>query len=197
MGTGRTSLHNELTWLFGIDSKGTLLPATHLALVRIYWRHVYAAMVRNKYDGDVFSPNLVKQNIARTFHSRILAFQHARLIRYFRRRFSHHGNYMLPKSEANRVKPLGELRLSDGHLTIKSSITLLLRQQNIECENLQLSSTSPASPASINAITCNNNNNRHHLKVTGSSGVQEGISASLLSQLRQRAHCTLPNLANG
>jgi len=153
MGTDRTTLHNELTWLFGIDSKGTLLHATHLALVRIYWRHVYAAMVRNKYDDDVLSPNLVNQNIARTFHNRILAFQHALLIRYFRRRFSHQGNYMLPKSEANKVKPLGELRLSDGQLTIKPSIILLFRQQNIECENLQLLSTSPASPASTNDIT--------------------------------------------
>eukprot|EP00965_Chrysotila_dentata_P175641 5798157-Pleurochrysis_carterae.AAC.1 len=33
------------------------MPSTHLSLLRIYWRHVYAAMTRLKLDGAPFSTN--------------------------------------------------------------------------------------------------------------------------------------------
>mmetsp|Transcript_25783 Transcript_25783/g.56517 ORF Transcript_25783/g.56517 Transcript_25783/m.56517 type:complete len:209 (-) Transcript_25783:513-1139(-) len=92
MGTNLSEIHVELTWLLGIDTNGNILPSTHLALIRIYWRHVYAVMVRVKYDGDKFSLKQVKQSIARTFYSRVLAFQHERSLHFFRRPFSHHGN---------------------------------------------------------------------------------------------------------
>eukprot|EP00965_Chrysotila_dentata_P207541 6184184-Pleurochrysis_carterae.AAC.1 len=175
MNTSMSAIHIELTWLFGLDTKGTLLPSTHLALVRIYWRHFYAAMVRLKYDDDIFSPSLVKQNIAHTFYSGILAFQHDRLRRYFRRRFSHQDNYRLPKSEATRLKPIGELRLSDGRLSIKPAILLLLQQQNIACENTQtLPTSSTSSRRSGNTSNCNNHSNRRRLTITNSSGIRAG-----------------------
>eukprot|EP00965_Chrysotila_dentata_P048098 1595470-Pleurochrysis_carterae.AAC.1 len=201
MDTRLSTIHVELTWLFGVDTRGTLLPPTHLALLRIYWRHVYAAMVKVKHDGDIFSPNLVIQNIARTFYSRILAFQHDRYIRYSRRRFSYQGNYLLPKSEVVKLKPIGELRRTDGRILVKPTIINIFQQQNIDCEHLQTSPMSPTSTTSSRGThntSCNNNNNNNsRITITGSNTVQAGISAALLSQLRQRVPCTTPNLANG
>eukprot|EP00965_Chrysotila_dentata_P038471 1278411-Pleurochrysis_carterae.AAC.2 len=166
MGTNESSTHPELTWLLGLDAKGSLLPPAHLALVRIYWRHVYAAMVRVKYDNEEFSSRLVNQNIARTFFSRILAYKHDSLLRFSRRRFSHHGKYKLPRSEAIKIEPICMLRLSDGHLTIKQSIIHLL-QQNIDCQHGQ---DLPASPTSSSRTpghsSCGNNNNNRHQATT-------------------------------
>eukprot|EP00965_Chrysotila_dentata_P072646 2400934-Pleurochrysis_carterae.AAC.1 len=82
MGTDTSEIHAELTWLLGITNKGALLPSTHLATLRSYWKHVYAAMVRVKYDEDKFSLNLVKQNIARALYSRILAYKQEHLLRH-------------------------------------------------------------------------------------------------------------------
>eukprot|EP00965_Chrysotila_dentata_P002339 76339-Pleurochrysis_carterae.AAC.8 len=89
MGSNLTGRHPEITWLLGIASNGSFLPPTHLAFLRMYWRDAYAAMDRVKYDGDDFSPNLIQQNIARTFYCRLLVYQHERSLHFYRRRFSH------------------------------------------------------------------------------------------------------------
>eukprot|EP00965_Chrysotila_dentata_P020625 683023-Pleurochrysis_carterae.AAC.1 len=72
-------------------------------------------MVRLKYDGEAFSQARVKSDIARTFLSRILAYQYEKRLCFFRRRHSHAG-YRLPKSAAQQIRPIGDLRLSDGKL---------------------------------------------------------------------------------
>eukprot|EP00965_Chrysotila_dentata_P005478 179796-Pleurochrysis_carterae.AAC.1 len=117
MGLDTSQIHTELTWLLGMNTTGSLLDPAHLAVIRIHWRHVYAAMVRLKYDGEAFSPARVKSDIARTFLTRIMAYQYERRLSFFRRRHSHAGNYKLPKSAAKQAQPIGELRLSDGMLT--------------------------------------------------------------------------------
>eukprot|EP00965_Chrysotila_dentata_P074457 2458455-Pleurochrysis_carterae.AAC.1 len=50
----------ELTWLAGVHTTGELLPSTHMAVLRLYWRHVYAAMIRTKFDKEPFSINAAK-----------------------------------------------------------------------------------------------------------------------------------------
>eukprot|EP00965_Chrysotila_dentata_P160258 5292261-Pleurochrysis_carterae.AAC.2 len=173
MGTKKLSTHPELTWLLGLDAKGSLLPSTHLALLRIYWRHVYAAMVRVKYDNEEFSCRLVNQNIARTFFSRILAHKHGHFLRFSRRRFSHQGKFKLSRLEATQIEPIGTLRLSDGHITIKKSIIDLLQQQNIDCQHGQDLPVSPApSSRPSGGSSCSNNNNRQRVNITGFNGVQ-------------------------
>eukprot|EP00965_Chrysotila_dentata_P123442 4079643-Pleurochrysis_carterae.AAC.1 len=179
MGTSPHAVHSELTWLLGIDNKGALLSATHLAILRIFWRHVYAAMVCVKYDGDTFLPNLGTQSIARTFYSRILAFQHARLLCFFGRRFSYHGNYKLPESEATRFAPIGNLRLTDGSLTVKQRIIYLLQQQNISCEHLNAHSSIPSpSPRRSGNNNRDSNNNNNSTNSNKSSNNNSNINIS-------------------
>eukprot|EP00965_Chrysotila_dentata_P068101 2252380-Pleurochrysis_carterae.AAC.2 len=76
----------ELTWLAGLHTTGEQLPSTHLAVIRLYWRHVYAAMPRLKFDKDPFSINAVQTGISHTLYSRLLAYQHSLAIRFYRRR---------------------------------------------------------------------------------------------------------------
>eukprot|EP00965_Chrysotila_dentata_P099130 3277612-Pleurochrysis_carterae.AAC.1 len=209
MGTNSLTIHTELTWLLGIDNTGKLLPATHLAIVRIYWKHVYAAMVRVKYDGDVFSASMVTQNIARSFYSRILAYQQVRLLHFFKRRFSHHGKYRLPQTEATRMAPIGTLRLADGSLQVKQRIITLLQQQNIACDHLIANSSTMAPPTrrhsgsgnkrKLNSDNCNcsNSNDNNSIAITNRNGLRAGVSTELLSQLRQQRYNPQPNMANG
>eukprot|EP00965_Chrysotila_dentata_P156644 5175309-Pleurochrysis_carterae.AAC.1 len=211
IGTDPLTIHTELTWLLGIDNTGKLLPATHLAILRIYWKHVYAAMVRVKYDGDVFSASMVTQNIARSFYSRILAYQHVRLLHFFKRRFSNHGKYRLPQTEATRMAPIGTLRLVDGSLQVKQHIITLLQQQNIACDHLIANSSTMAPPAwrhsgshsgnnrrlNSNNCNCSNSNDNNSIAITNPNGIRAGVSTELLSQLRQQRHNPQPNMANG
>eukprot|EP00965_Chrysotila_dentata_P065276 2163201-Pleurochrysis_carterae.AAC.1 len=44
MGLDTSQIHTELTWLLGMNKTGSLLDPAHLAVIRIHWRHVYAAM---------------------------------------------------------------------------------------------------------------------------------------------------------
>eukprot|EP00965_Chrysotila_dentata_P034615 1152869-Pleurochrysis_carterae.AAC.1 len=182
MGLDASLIHTELTWLLGMNKTGSLLDSALLAVIRIHWRHVYAAMVRLKYDGETFSPARVKSDIARTFLMRILAYQYGRRLNFYRRRHSHAGNYKLPKSAAQQAQPIGELRLSDGMLKVKDAIILVIQQQGISCDQLMTdspsssSTTSRSSPPSSRTsagdnsgnlvpgqqsnTTCNNGNNR-------------------------------------
>eukprot|EP00965_Chrysotila_dentata_P253582 6211316-Pleurochrysis_carterae.AAC.4 len=57
MGTAESVTDCELLWLLGMTPKGELLPSTHEAVIRLYWRHVYAAMTRLKFDNEPFSVN--------------------------------------------------------------------------------------------------------------------------------------------
>eukprot|EP00965_Chrysotila_dentata_P036094 1201782-Pleurochrysis_carterae.AAC.1 len=88
MGVSNDTQYNELTWLLGMSADGTLLPPAHVGVVRIFWRHAYAAMTRLKLDGDPFLASNVKREIARTMYMRILAYQQSRLLFFYRRRFS-------------------------------------------------------------------------------------------------------------
>mmetsp|Transcript_52998 Transcript_52998/g.115645 ORF Transcript_52998/g.115645 Transcript_52998/m.115645 type:complete len:170 (+) Transcript_52998:817-1326(+) len=169
-------------------------------------------MVRVKYDGEVFSSNMVTQHIARTFYSRILAYQHARLLHFFKRRFSHHGNYRLPKSEAIRIAPIGSLRLTDGSLQVKQSIIHLLQQQNISCDYFNVHTSTPPPSLRRFGVTFKGNNNSNSNCNNSNSSIcndnktnananparfRAGVSMELLSQLRQRGYQLQPNLANG
>eukprot|EP00965_Chrysotila_dentata_P258559 6213263-Pleurochrysis_carterae.AAC.3 len=89
---------SDSTWLLGMSSQGELLPPTHLAIIRLYWRHVYAAMTRLKLDKEPFSTPLVQRSIARTFYSRLLAYQHSLTLKFYRRRYSSTGNYTVTAS---------------------------------------------------------------------------------------------------
>jgi len=102
-------------------------------------------MVRLKYDSEAFSSAHVKSDIARTFLTRILAFQYERRLSFFRRRHSHAGNYRLPKTAAQQAQPIGELRLSDGMLTVKDSVISAIQQQGISCDQLMIDSPSSSS----------------------------------------------------
>eukprot|EP00965_Chrysotila_dentata_P091123 3008659-Pleurochrysis_carterae.AAC.1 len=115
-------IDNELTWLAGIHISGELLPPTHLAIIRLCWRHVYAAMTRQKFDMEPLSISSVKTNISRTLYSRLLAYQHLLTIRFYRRRYSATGNYILPASAAHRFSPFGSIRLVDGKVTLKAAV---------------------------------------------------------------------------
>eukprot|EP00965_Chrysotila_dentata_P027858 925877-Pleurochrysis_carterae.AAC.1 len=112
MGLDASLIHPELTWLLGMTKAGSLLDPAYHAIIRIHWRHVYAAMVRLKYDGEAFSQARFKSDIARTFLSRVLAYQYKKRLCFFRRRYSHAGNYRLPKSAAQQIRAIGELRLA-------------------------------------------------------------------------------------
>eukprot|EP00965_Chrysotila_dentata_P244928 6206251-Pleurochrysis_carterae.AAC.1 len=112
------------------------MPSTHLSLLRIYWRHVYAAMTRLKLDGVPFSTNSVKREISRTFYMRILAYQHSRTLLFYRRRFSSVGNYILPESAVKQIEPIGSLRPVDGYLRVKAAVKELLEQQGTQCSYL-------------------------------------------------------------
>eukprot|EP00965_Chrysotila_dentata_P166947 5512486-Pleurochrysis_carterae.AAC.1 len=217
MGTDPPAIHTKLTWLIGIDNKGKLLPATRLAILRIYWKHVYAAMVRVRYDGHVFVSLVVTQNIARSFYSRILAYQHTRLLHSFKRRFSHHGKYRLPQTEATRMAPNGTLRLMDGSLTVKQGIINLLQQQNISCDHFNAHSPTPppsarrpggshngnngsnnnSSNSNCSNSNCSNSNDNNNNANTNPNGVRAGVSTELLFQFRQRGYHFQPNMANG
>eukprot|EP00965_Chrysotila_dentata_P239840 6203339-Pleurochrysis_carterae.AAC.2 len=132
MGVPNNTRYNEPTWLLGMSADGVLMPSTHLCVLRVYWRHVYAAMTRLKLEGDPFSSSFVKREIARTFYMCLLAYQHGRSLLFYRRRFSSLGNYTLPESAAKQVEPIGSLiRLVDGHLRIKTALIELLEQQGI------------------------------------------------------------------
>eukprot|EP00965_Chrysotila_dentata_P090927 3000991-Pleurochrysis_carterae.AAC.2 len=37
----------------GVHTNGELLPSTHMAIIRLYWRHVDAAMTRLKFDKEL------------------------------------------------------------------------------------------------------------------------------------------------
>eukprot|EP00965_Chrysotila_dentata_P256650 6212617-Pleurochrysis_carterae.AAC.3 len=126
-------VHPELTWLLGMTKTGQILDPAHLAIIRIYWRHVYAAMVRLKYEGEPFSSARVKSDVARTLLARILAYQYERRLWFSRRRHSHSGGYKLPKSAAKQVQHIGNLRLTDGTLTVKAFIISAIEQQGVSC----------------------------------------------------------------
>eukprot|EP00965_Chrysotila_dentata_P038809 1289817-Pleurochrysis_carterae.AAC.1 len=112
----------ELTWLAGVHTTGKLLPSTHIAVIRLYWRHVYAAMTRLKFDKEPFSVNVVNTGIACTLYSRLLAYQHSLAIRFYKQRYSSKGNYILPASTAKRFSPFGSIRLVDGQVTMKAAV---------------------------------------------------------------------------
>eukprot|EP00965_Chrysotila_dentata_P257916 6213043-Pleurochrysis_carterae.AAC.1 len=137
-------IHPELTWLLGMTKAGRLLDPAYHAIIRIHWRHVYAAMVRVKYDGETFSPSRIKSDIARTFLTRILAYQYERRMWFFKRRHSHAGNYRLPESAARQVQHIGDLRLTDGAFTVKTAVIHVIEQQGVSCS--QLSPNLPSSP---------------------------------------------------
>eukprot|EP00965_Chrysotila_dentata_P200735 6180142-Pleurochrysis_carterae.AAC.1 len=120
MGLDILLIQTELTWLLGMTKTGQLLPTAYLAVIRIHWRHVYAAMVRQRIDGDAFSSTRVTTDIARIFLSRIIAYQHELRLRFFKQRYSHDENYKLPKAAAIQVEHVGNLRLTDGTLFVKS-----------------------------------------------------------------------------
>eukprot|EP00965_Chrysotila_dentata_P217704 6190175-Pleurochrysis_carterae.AAC.4 len=58
--SNKTKYNKELTWLLGIhmSADGLLMPATHLAVLRIYWRHVHGATTLLKFDGDPFTGHM-------------------------------------------------------------------------------------------------------------------------------------------
>eukprot|EP00965_Chrysotila_dentata_P025837 858100-Pleurochrysis_carterae.AAC.1 len=62
-------------------------------------------MTRLKFDKVPFSINSVQTGISRTLYSRLLAYQHSLALRFYRRRFSANGNYVLPASAAKRFSP--------------------------------------------------------------------------------------------
>eukprot|EP00965_Chrysotila_dentata_P045819 1522825-Pleurochrysis_carterae.AAC.3 len=144
---------------------GQLLDPAHHAIIRIHWRHVYAAMVRLKYDGEAFSQARVKSDIARTFLARILAYQYKKRLCFFRRQHSYSGKYRLPKSAAQQIQSIGDLRLSDGTLTVKAAVIAVIEQQGISCAQLMpdlLSSSSSKSqhgPSSSSSEGTNNDFN--------------------------------------
>eukprot|EP00965_Chrysotila_dentata_P076650 2530617-Pleurochrysis_carterae.AAC.1 len=77
-----------------------------------------------------------------------MAYQYERRLSFFRRRHSHAGNYKLPKSAAQQAQPIGELRLSDGMLTVKDSVISAIQQQGISCDQLMTDSPSSSSTTS-------------------------------------------------
>eukprot|EP00965_Chrysotila_dentata_P039666 1318204-Pleurochrysis_carterae.AAC.1 len=93
-------------------------------------------MTRLKFDKEPFSVNAVKAGIARTLYSRLLAYQHSLTIRFYRRRYSSNGNYILPASTAKRFSPFGSIRLVDGYMTVKAAVLSVLQQQGMECSDL-------------------------------------------------------------
>eukprot|EP00965_Chrysotila_dentata_P188740 6172922-Pleurochrysis_carterae.AAC.1 len=162
-------IHQELTWLLEMTKTGQLLDPAHHAIIRIHWRHVYAAMVRLKYNGKVFSSARVKTDIARTFLTRILAYQYERQLCFFCRRHSHAGNYKLPKSAAKQIQSTGTLRLWDRTLTVKASIIAAIEQQGISCSQLlpdllsSSSTTFQRRPSSSNSTRRDNDSNSDHV----------------------------------
>eukprot|EP00965_Chrysotila_dentata_P104724 3459002-Pleurochrysis_carterae.AAC.1 len=221
MGLNTSLIHPELTWLLGMTKTGQLLDPAHHAIIRIHWRHVYAAMVRLQYDGEAFSQARVKSDIARTFLSRILAYQYEKRLCFYRRRHSHAGNYRLPKSAAQQVKSLGDLRLSDGTLLVKADVIAVIEQQGISCAQLvpdllsSSSSTSQRAPSSSSSgrrnnysnnkqrqqgsITCNNSNNvisisnPQHIAATST----DVIAARIADQQTRQPRRFMPFQGNG
>eukprot|EP00965_Chrysotila_dentata_P026339 872972-Pleurochrysis_carterae.AAC.1 len=128
---------NELTWLAGVHINGELLPSTHLAVIRLYWHQVYAAITRQKFDNEPLSTNAVQTSFSRTLYSRLLAHQHLLTTRFYRRRYLATGNYTLPATAADRFSPIGSIRLVDpGKMTIKATVLSILQQQGDECSDL-------------------------------------------------------------
>eukprot|EP00965_Chrysotila_dentata_P136303 4506716-Pleurochrysis_carterae.AAC.2 len=70
MGSTEHVAITELTWNLGMNSKRELLPSTHQAVLRLFWRHVYAAISRLKFGKEPFSANLVKRDITSTLYCR-------------------------------------------------------------------------------------------------------------------------------
>eukprot|EP00965_Chrysotila_dentata_P123514 4082806-Pleurochrysis_carterae.AAC.1 len=101
---------------------------------------------------EPLSISSVQTNISRTLYSRLLAYQHLLAIRFYRRRYSATGNYILPASAAHRFSPFGSIRLVDGKVTVKAAVLSVLQQQGIEC--LDLNST--------NNSTCTGLQNDRH-----------------------------------
>eukprot|EP00965_Chrysotila_dentata_P170426 5625245-Pleurochrysis_carterae.AAC.1 len=197
MGLDTSLIHPELTWLLGMTKTGQLLDPAHHAVIRIHWRHVYAAMVRLKYDGEAFSPARIKTDIARTFLTRIMAYQYERRLWFYRRRHSHAGNHRLPKSAAQQVKAIGELRLSDGTLTVKTSVKSVIEQQGISCAQLapdlpSSSSTSQSRPSSSSAGGKDDNisnGHGHHGNITYNNLINRTIYIS-----PHNIHATSPSI---
>eukprot|EP00965_Chrysotila_dentata_P107738 3558864-Pleurochrysis_carterae.AAC.2 len=40
MGLDASTIHPELTWLLGMNKKGSMLDPAYHAIIRIHWRHV-------------------------------------------------------------------------------------------------------------------------------------------------------------
>eukprot|EP00965_Chrysotila_dentata_P211945 6186734-Pleurochrysis_carterae.AAC.2 len=120
-------------------------------------------MTRLKFDREPFLlVNTVQQGTSRTLYSRLLAYQHSlSTIRFYRRRHSITGNYVLPASSFKRFSPFGSLRLVDGHPMIKASIISILQQQGIQCSELHSDSTSAQTANSHEHDDRNNNNCTH------------------------------------
>eukprot|EP00965_Chrysotila_dentata_P050293 1666377-Pleurochrysis_carterae.AAC.1 len=78
-------------------------------------------MTRQKFDMEPLSISNVQTNISRTLYSRLLAYQHSLTIRFYRRRYSATGNYILPATAAARFSPFGSIRLIDGMVTVKAT----------------------------------------------------------------------------
>eukprot|EP00965_Chrysotila_dentata_P092591 3055470-Pleurochrysis_carterae.AAC.1 len=222
MGLDASLIHPELTLLLGMTKTGSLLDPAHLAIIRIQWRHVYAAMVRLKYDGEAFSQARVKSDIARTFLSRILAYQREKRLCFFRRRHSHAGNYRLTKSAAQQLRSIGDLRLSDGMLLVKTEVIAVIEEQGISCNQLMpdlpfsSSSTSQRTPSSSSSerrrndyssnirrqqgnATCNNHNNRISISnpqlITATSN--DVIAARIANQQTRQPRRFMPFQDNG
>eukprot|EP00965_Chrysotila_dentata_P061393 2033925-Pleurochrysis_carterae.AAC.1 len=111
-----SSIHPELTWLLGMTKTGQLLDPAHLAIIRIHWKYVYAAMASLEYDGEAFSSARVKSDIARTFLARILAYQHERRLWFLRKCHSDAGGYKLPNLQRNKCNPSAIYDRRMGHL---------------------------------------------------------------------------------
>ena len=126
LGAEPHDIHQPTTNLLLLDSNFNLLDELPRAVIRIYWRLAYVALVKAGDERKRFQPDHVNKAICRSLMLRILAFQKTKRDFYRKRVYTNKVN-VVTRQEAGRVLPLGVLE-DQGRLDINTSLTQILKE---------------------------------------------------------------------
>ena len=133
MGTSRSDILSKTSWLTGLDKNHKLIPEACRALHRIYITNVYRNMTLVITEKVKFNPWRVKQEICRDFMSTLLAYQQEKHVFSQSRRHTKL-QHILPKAAIAQAMPLGNLDAHSGLLSIKPSISKILKRYKVWTE---------------------------------------------------------------
>ena len=130
MGVDKTLIDRQATWLFDIQSDHKPLPRLAMSITRIYRRILYKHLTLLETNRKPFNVDKVNNEIARSFISRLLAYQ------LYRRNYLKDKIYTnVPTHRSNRevgtFSVVGKLDYDTGALTINAKLRKLLKRAKV------------------------------------------------------------------